>query len=174
MPSLSRLASDIEDEIQMKTIILTHGKVAIVSDRDYPKLWKYKWFLSKTKKHGIGYAIRKMPGRGGKAVFMHRQILNAPPNTQVDHKNGNALDNRRCNLRLATPHQNSCNRAMSKNNRCGFKGVYWNGRKWVATIHPNRKALYLGQFDTKERAARAYNKSARNYYGPFAKLNRLS
>lgn len=101
---------------------------------------------------------------------MHRIVLDAPQGTLVDHKNGDRLDNRRCNLRLATRSQNAAN-TPPKPGR--LKGVFFDKARnlWQARIMVNWKERYIGRFLTQEEAARAYDLKAREYFGEFAALN---
>lgn len=87
---------------------------------------------------------------------------------KLDHKNRNPLDNRISNLREASNGQNMANRGMQKNNRSGFKGVFWYRQRWQAMISHNRKAIYLGRFPTPELAHAAYCAKAKEIYGEFA------
>jgi len=104
---------------------------------------------------------------------MHHIIFNDISLSPWDHKNHDTLDNRRSNLRKCTYRQNSANRGISKNNVCGYKGVYWNTghRKWLARIGVDGKKLCLGDFNSKLEAARAYDIAALRYHGEFAFLN---
>ncbi len=104
---------------------------------------------------------------------MHRIIMNAPVGKQVDHINHNGLDNRKENLRLATPAQNQANQKLSKANTSGFKGVSFDKKKkkWAAYI--GKQSRNLGRFLDIRDAARAYNDAAKLAYGEFAKLNPL-
>lgn len=107
-----------------------------------------------------------------KKQYFHRVLLNVPKGMVVDHINGNTRDNRRCNLRVCTQHQNTYNQKVRKNNTSGYKGVYFHktNKKWCAFISVP-KSKYLGSFETKEEAARAYDKVARELHGGFARLN---
>lgn len=93
----------------------------------------------------------------------------------VDHRNGNGLDNRRSNLRLATQAQNMSNRGRPTNNTSGYKGVSA-GRLggWRAYITSRGKRLDIGTFASKEEAAEAYNAKALELHGEFARLNEIS
>lgn len=103
---------------------------------------------------------------------MHREImgLSIGDQREVDHINGNRLDNRRCNLRLATHEQNMHNARRRKDNSSGFKGVSWKvrDRKWYAAIEISGKRIHLGVFDTAEEAHVAYCGAADRLHGEFA------
>lgn len=89
---------------------------------------------------------------------------------QVDHANNNGLDNRRANLRLATPSQNNANKLLCSTNSSGFKGVGWRKRegKWRAEIKVNQVKIHLGLFTDPAEAHEAYMTAARQYFGEFA------
>lgn len=103
--------------------------------------------------------------------FLHRFILEAPAEMDVDHKNGNGLDCRRENLRLCTASQNGCNRGPQKNNACGLKGVAFYKRtgRWRATIKFEKKCWHLGYFDSPTEAHEVYKAAALRHHGEFAK-----
>ena len=92
---------------------------------------------------------------------------------QIDHINGNCLDNRRFNLRLCNNIENNQNRKIDKRNSSGYKGVYFDKirKKWVAEIKVNKCKKFIGRFINKEEAAIAYNKFAKKYFKKFAVLN---
>jgi hypothetical protein len=102
---------------------------------------------------------------------MHRQLLTPPPGKCIDHANGNGLDNRRANLRFATPAQNAWN-TRRKVSASGYKGVYFSkANKFGAAIRCNKKRIHLGCFDSPVDAAKAYDKAAKKYHGQFAQTN---
>ena len=92
---------------------------------------------------------------------------------RIDHLNGDGLDNRRANLRQATPSQNAANAAVRADSTSGFKGVGWHEirKRWRARVMCNGKSRSLGYFDNPEEAARAYDSAARELFGEFARLN---
>lgn len=109
--------------------------------------------------------------------FLHRtilaRILSRPLSLSevVDHIDGNGLNNRRSNLRLASHRQNLWNQRMRKDNTAGFKGITAYGtNKWRAQIRSNGKRLHLGTFDTPEEAHEAYCTAARELFGEFARF----
>lgn len=93
------------------------------------------------------------------------------PNGHIDHINGDGLDNRWSNLRLATHAQNRANSRRQKNNTSGFKGVVWDKArgKWIAAIRADGKGIYLGRFNTPEAAHAAYVAAAERHFGSFAR-----
>jgi len=146
--------------------------VAVVDDDDYAWLSKWKWCAGA----GGPYAVRtgKLADgeRRGKAILMHREIMRPDDGLQVDHINGNTLDNRRCNLRPCTPTQNAQHITKRKNPHSRHKGV----RKdacgyWMAHVSNNGRFEYLGYFGSEDEAAAAYNRRATELYGEFADLN---
>ena len=104
---------------------------------------------------------------------MHRIILNAPKGTMVDHINGNGLDNRKENLRLCTTRENNANQKKNRNNSSGYKGVAKasNCSKWRAYIRVDGVQRHLGNHNTPEEAARAYDAAAKKHFGEYAHLN---
>jgi hypothetical protein len=106
---------------------------------------------------------------------MHREVIRLPGHLVVDHINHNGLDNRKANLRPATRAQNNYNRLAIKRKGATskYKGVAWkkDKNKWRARLHFNGKLMFLGYFDNQIDAAKAYDKAAKECYGPFACLN---
>lgn len=152
-----------------KEIPLTRGLVTIVDDADYDYLMHWKWHAVK---HG-GYSFCAASWNGGDRLLMHRLILGLDDSLEVDHRDGNALNNRRYNLRTATRSQNLFNRKVQKNNKSGYKGVYFRNERgtWQATINFEGKMYRLGSYKTDVDAALAYDDAAKVFHGEFAKLN---
>jgi hypothetical protein len=152
----------------MKEIPLTKGAVVIVDDADYEWLSQFNWVLLLTQ-DGKRYAARgaMRNGRWGSYVLMHRELLGLTTGDgkQADHKNGNGLDNRRENLRIATPQENMRNVRGTASS--GIKGAYRQGSRWRAKIAVDGKQIHLGYFDTAEEAGAAYAKAAEQYFGEF-------
>lgn len=162
----------------MKTIPLSQGKLAIVDDEDFEKLNTITWYAWYNKNNKKFYALHSIyeKGKSPSVARMHRVILDIEDkNVHVDHINGDTLDNRRSNLRIATRRQNARNRTSIQNrNKSGFRGVCFhkNTRKWVAQISLNGKRKNLGYFTTPEEAAKVFDSAAKEMYGEFCgKLN---
>lgn len=156
-----------------KHIPLTRGRFAIVDDEWFDKLSKHHWYCS-----NYGYAYRRGPGgrKGSTLLSMHRTVLgldNTGCTSQIDHIDGNPLNNTVANLRVCSPSQNLHNRDKQKNNKSGFKGVYWATQvgRWLANITVNGKRHHLGTFFSPAEAAKAYDVAARELLGEFARLN---
>jgi hypothetical protein len=145
---------------------ITKGYTVIVSPEDAKLLDRNKW-SSKTDKHSV-YAQRSALG---KTVRLHREIMRPPVGHLVDHINGNGLDNRRSNLRLATHAQNSVNRINFRKSKRGFIGVYRAKKRWQAMINTEQGHIHLGSYTTPEEAAKVRDAAAFAKYGEFAQLN---
>jgi hypothetical protein len=156
---------------RMKIIPLTQGKVVIVDDEDFEKVNNYRW---RTLNGRSGYACYAISGQTPNHILMHRLIMGATVDQQIDHKNGNGLDNRKANLRPCNHIQNQCNRGIPNNNTSGFKGVSWDrdADKWRAYITVNKKRISLGKFTSVIEASKAYDKSALTHFSQFAFINK--
>jgi len=156
-----------------KIIPLTQGREAIIDDQDYDKVSPFKWHAAMRK--GIWYARTYMPGNRKTAIKMHRFILglSSADHIQVDHVDGNGLNNTRANLRIATNSQNGMNRRKCSGYTSIYKGVSWLKikRRWLAQIMLNKKNIRLGSFIDEKDAARAYNEAALKFFGQYARLN---
>jgi hypothetical protein len=101
---------------------------------------------------------------------LHRFITNPPNDMQVDHINGDTLDNRKSNLRFATIAQNSQNKVrLAANNTSGIRGVSWHKshRKWIASLTVNQRKIHVGWFDNLEDAELAVTEARRRHM-PFS------
>jgi hypothetical protein len=103
---------------------------------------------------------------------MHRVVIGNPECKMIDHINGDTLDNRIENLRIAERKQNLQNSKLRADSKCNYKGVGRKGNKFYARIQiaPNKR-LYLGAFKTQEEAAKVYDEAARKHFSTFARLN---
>jgi hypothetical protein len=113
----------------------------------------------------------------GKRYLAHRlawlMTYGIWPKIDLDHINGDSLDNRINNLRLATEGQNLANSRIAKNNRSGVKGVCWRRDigKWSAQIRKDGKLKHIGLFATIDEAATAYEEKAKELFGEFARTS---
>lgn len=159
------MATEFSNKVMQ--INLSKGKVALVDAEDYERVSSLRWHAKKKGK--TWYAMRSVP-KGSryengepkyKACYMHRLIMGAPEGIEVDHENGDGLDNRRSNLRLATKSQNQQNQPLLHGaNTSGYRGVSKHSlcTKWRAEIKCGL-------------AARAYDSKARELFGEYARLN---
>ena len=149
---------------------LTRGYEAIVCAYDVHLVDGLNWVAMVGKRAVYAVCYIKTGGETT-AVLMHRKILSAPTGMKVDHVNGDGLDNRRANIRLATSAQNAHNQKMSSANRSGVKGVSWNKRagKWIARVMKDGVHVYLGLFDDIGAAEIAVSKARDELHGPYAR-----
>jgi len=154
----------------VKTILLTRGYETLVDDDDYEVLNNHKWQARSSR--GLTYVRRAIRLPNGKRAepSMQNVIMNPPEGMVVDHINHNPLDNRRNNLRIATPSQNNWNTRKKSGT---YKGVGWVPMisKWYSRIRYRGKNRNIGNFIIEEDAARAYDKAAIVAFGEFACTN---
>ena len=162
-------------------IPLSVGRYALIDQEDYEKVSQKIWYYKQSR--NTGYAVwRGCVGDRIITIWMHRYILGLTDSesTEIDHKNLNGLDNRKDNLRVASPMQNRGNTNKRRDNKwSGYKGVTRNSLRgkttgWIAQITRRGKHVYLGSFRTPEQAARTYDEAAKEYFGEFARCNFLT
>ena len=170
-------------------------KVTIVDDEDYDKVMsaiseRAKWYYRCMNESSFNeYAVN-----GDRRISVHRVVMDAPKGMDVDHINGNGLDNRKENLRICTRSQNSMNRKPRFDNPTGYKGVqytpihkvkYTSKKTGITTVHESKLSkpyrAYLGDgkgghlqggcYATAEEAARARDLLAVEMHGEFVYLN---
>jgi len=151
-----------------RVIKLTQGKNTLVDVGDYEFLSRFKW-------HAVSRGS-KFYARNGKLGYMHRIIIHPGSDEQVDHRDGNGLNNVRSNLRRSSNSQNQMNKKKQGGNTTSrYKGVYWNKRDriWVVRITRDGSRLFVGRFTSENKAALAYNKKASELFGDFALINNI-
>jgi len=148
-------------------------RAVLVDDDVFEWASKRRWSVSAGGGYAHGYSCKS-----GTIETLHRVIMGLPKGDglQVDHINGDPLDNRRSNLRIATHLQNHQNmkkygHGRFQIGRSRFKGVNWEPKGWKASITSKGQLINLGHFKTEEEAARAYDEAAIKYFGEFGKLN---
>ena len=146
----------------MRIVKVSHLE-AKIDDEDFERIANHNWWLLKG-----GYAYSQTCKNGKRTtLLMHRLVTQAPKGVEVDHINGNVLDNRKANLRLCSRSQNcSHRRSFGK-----LKGLYWSKNAWQAQIKNDKQHVYLGRYKDKIEAARAYDKAALELFGSFANIN---
>ncbi len=126
---------------------------------------------------GVGPYKRLTIRVDGRLYLAHRVawlIANGQwPSRELDHANGDALDNRLENLREATRAENARNVPARKRNRVGLKGVCWDRSKgkWLASAKHNGRNVYLGRFNTPEEAHAAWRDFATKNHGDFLRVS---
>jgi len=140
-----------------------------IDDEDFEILSTRKWNAHQDTNTVYARRNTKINSKD-KTFLMHRQILNiSDPKIKVDHIDGNGLNNQRSNLRVCTNAENCRNRTINKNNKSGFKGVFWRKdiSKWAAEIKVNGKNISLGFHADINDAANAYKKASRHHFKEF-------
>lgn len=150
---------------------LTMGKEAVIDAADVPLVAGRNWCAEKAT--DTFYAVRTQKV-GGKARHfrLHRVLTGATGRDHVDHVDGNGLNCRRSNMRLATHTENMRNSRRRRDNSSGVKGVTfdkWTGR-WQAKISVDGRTVHLGRFSSIEAAAEAYRKGSEKYHGEFGRF----
>jgi hypothetical protein len=155
----------------VRTIELSQNYSACVDDHDYQWLSQWKWHVHKVVYKGKLYLYARR-NVAGKPIF-NREIAALSGLSDVDHHDGDGLNNQRFNLRPATHRQNCQNQRAQSNKSSRFKGVYWfkSRRKWRALIRVNGKRIHLGCFSEETGAASAYDSAALRFFGEFARIN---
>jgi len=157
----------------MKIILLPRGFHTLVDNEDYEVLSQFRWHASESGRRV--YARRSTwTGLKTKMILLHRDLLKPPAGVDVDHINGNGLDNRRSNLRIVTRSQNvQAFQLKRKNLTSRYRGVSWHAQrqKWRAVIHIFGRQKSLGMFVTQKEAAQAYDLAAKRLFREFAQPN---
>ena len=153
-------------------IPLTRGYEAVIDASDAHLVEGLNWHTQS----GVNtvYATRTAPKADGekqKTIWMHRLIMSAPDGLEVDHIDGDGLNNRKSNLRIATRVENRQNSRRQNNNTSGYKGVCWHKghSKWRAQIRLNNKRTHLGYFDCPKEAHAAYCEASVRLHGEFGR-----
>ena len=154
----------------MKFLPLTNdSRFTVIDDEDYEICSSYRWHLNKRY---IRTIVKNRP------IYLSLLVMfqGGPRKLYVDHIDGDPLNNRRSNLRVATNSQNQANRKRLTTNTSGYRGVTWHrcAEKWQASIKVNGMSKHLGLFVDARMAAEAYDKAAVEYFGQFSNPNFIS
>ena len=165
-------------------------EMVMEASRSYTKTGKLrkssgKWRLfhpTPNLKYAVAYSGPHIDRSNGRSqVFVHRLIMGSPEGLHIDHINGNALDNRKQNLRVCTASQNAMNKKLRSDSTTGYKGVYKvkdprykkKYKAMGAIPGTSGKKKSIGYFTTAEKAAQAYNDYVIKEFGEFAYLNEI-
>lgn len=160
---------EYREDCDLVYLLLSDGSVAVCDGCFYDKVKGHNWSM------GSGYAYITDNGSvPRRSIKLHNFILeHTPSDVIVDHINGNKLDNRLINLRIATHKENKRNSGGKRNSTSSYKGVSWDSsrNKWIASIQYGGKTHHIGRFDDEVECAKAYDKACMRIYGAYAKLN---
>lgn len=150
-------------------IIEISDSEVFIDECDVELFKKYIWHIhgGKNTDYLRGYIPLK---RKDGLKYFHRLVLDTPRDREVDHINGNGLDNRRNNLRICTRSQNNANRKVVQSKTSSFKGVHFEActKKWRAEITCNNVHYRLGRFLNQDDALKAYKNKALELFGEYA------
>lgn len=136
-----------------KLIALTNGFESLVSTKDFRYALSLNCYAWKGRDKLI-YARTNILGKG---VLLHSLLMPAPKGMYTDHINGNTLDNQRKNLQVLSSSQSAVNKGAQRNNKSGYKGVYWCKRDnvWASELKFNGIKYRLGYFNNYRDAVKA-------------------
>lgn len=163
----------LSDDGSHYLITLSKGKEAKIDAKDAIKVACYSWKANFSSCRWYAKRNMRIDGRS-KSLSMARFIMNAPEGIQVDHINGDSLDNRKSNLRLCSHRENHYGARVRKPNFSSkFRGVYWTNRDkaWRARIMYNWKNIHIGSFVSEIEAAIARDFFSHMLHGEFAQIN---
>lgn len=163
-------------------IIIRNGLECIIDDCDLPIIQSKSWLVKecngkKYLRNDISFYVDcTKTKRKTIRTYFHRYIMSPGIGLEVDHINGNTLDNRRENLRICTHKQNIQNQKLRTDNTTGYKGVHYSERrhKYMACIRTNGKTIHMGGYETAEAAAAVYKAKALELFGEYANFGSVS
>lgn len=152
----------------MRELQLSRSKVALVDDEDFERVSQHKWAATPARNTWYGVTNVKRSDGGPTTLSLHRLILRLPPGRvpEVDHVDGNGLNCRKQNMRLATHAQNMQNRrGAHRNSLTGVRGVSFDKKvgRYIARLCANRQRIFLGLYDTLAQAELAAIEGRRKY-----------
>jgi len=153
---------------------LTRGHVSVFDPEFCAPVSLYRWHAHFDGKNT--YARRchhaEIDGRRlSLSVHLHAMVMPSVGDLVVDHRNGDTLDNRVENLRLASMSQNSANQRKRLGTSSRYRGVSHVRGQWRAVVGHQGRQVYLGQFASEEEAARAYDAAAKSLFGKNSRPN---
>ena len=163
--NINKKYNKYEDDGDVVKVFINNDpeKIMLCDIEDWNNLKEYYW----RDAHGYAFSTKNH-----KTIMFHRTVLKVTDKKiQVDHINGNRLDNRKSNLRLCTNQENSFNKYKNSNNTSGYKGVYYDKEKdkWRASIQYDGKSMKSPKrYDTPEEAYEWYVKKSNELFGDFS------
>lgn len=135
------------------------GRQFLFDSEDLNKVAKYTWRVDPTRGYVRAYNEK------GVNMNLHRFVMGATrmKSKVVDHINHNKVDCRKENLRIVSQRHNTHNLSLRKNNKCGYPGITFIKNKYIAIITAGSKKIYLGAFDTVEKAIEKRKKAEKIY-----------
>lgn len=153
-------------------LLITKNKIVFISNEDEETITKFKW--NATIHGNKFYATRyEYKPSGNRMIYMHRMIMGVNGG-EVDHINGDPLDNRRENLRVVTHQQNHFNmKKMSTIASSKYRGVCWSKdhQSWIVQIRHNGHSRLVTCIESEKIAAMIYDLLAIDRFGEYANLN---
>ena len=143
--------------------MILKDKIIKIDIEDIDKLKPFTWYINSAGYVNTSLHIGRKNKRGiYKNILLHRFIMGVEKEIYpvVDHINRDKLDNRKSNLRLVNYQINAINASLRKDNKTGYKCVFFNKRtgKYFSQIRRNGKTKYLGSANTAEQAKHLYDK----------------
>lgn len=166
----TRAIRPIRVEGNIAYVPLTKGYVAVIDAADVPLVGQWNW-TAKVSETNVYAKRNDCSAKQHRVLYLHRAITGAPPDMEVDHIDGDGLNNRRGNLRIATRTQNSINVKRRASNSSGYKGACWDKNRscWVAHIRVAGVQKHLGRFPTAQEAHAAYAAASAKLHGEFGR-----
>lgn len=178
----SRKGNRVEVDGLIAKVFFNRGGFFIVDKKDLKKITQYTWHTNhgrekNGKKYGVyarTYVYTKNydfdTGWKATCLLAHRLICSPPKGFQVDHANGNTLDNRRCNLRVVTQSNNQRNQRIRTKNKNLIPGVsfYKRDGNYRVQMSVNGKNKHFGYFETKEKAEKFLKQKHVEFFGEYS------
>lgn len=157
----------------MKKIKLTKNKFALIDNKKFELVSQYKWWAVKNGNTWYAETCVKVSDNKYKCIYMHKMLFQCMNKKEIDHINGNGLDNRDKNIRFVTRQQNQANSGKYKKFTSKYKGVYWDKRlkKWRSRIKYSYVGYNLIVSINEKIAAYEYDFWALYFWGEFARIN---
>jgi hypothetical protein len=155
------------DLVEIELISKKYGIVVTTIDKkNYNRIKNFRWHARGEKPYLYAATYIGHNETGEQWTLLLHRLINSFEGENVDHINGDTLDNREENLRTCTSKQNALNRKKYKNS-VYQKGVSKRGKKYLARITINNKTTRIGLFGTEQEASEAYELYAKNLFGEF-------